>query len=194
MIQSKVDYLTYLERDLFSKFGVKKLSIKRKLKLFFYRDWVWEFQKSLRRLEYVYNCRNGIYRKLSLPLVFLRYKRLSVKLGFTIPINTFGPGLAIVHQGTIIVNSGVRVGANCRIHTCVNIGTQAGYASKCPIIGDNCYIGPGAKLFGDIKIASNIAIGANAVVNKSFLEEGVIIAGVPAKVIGKSDTKNFNRK
>lgn len=54
-----------------------------------------------------------------------------------------------------------------------------------PVIGDNCYIGPGAKLFGDIRIGNNVAIGANSVVNKSF-EDNVTIAGVPAKIVNKS--------
>lgn len=43
------------------------------------------------------------------------------------------------------------------------------------------YIGPGAKIFGKIKIADGIKIGANAVVNKSFLSAGKTIVGVPAK-------------
>lgn len=43
-------------------------------------------------------------------------------------------------------------------------------SKKAPKIGDNVYIGPGAVLFGDIEIADNCWIGANAVVNKSFLE------------------------
>ena len=49
--------------------------------------------------------------------------------------------------------------------------------------GDNVYIGPGAMLFGPIRIADDIAIGANAVVNRSFLEPGITIAGAPAMKI-----------
>jgi serine O-acetyltransferase len=45
------------------------------------------------------------------------------------------------------------------------------------------YIAPGAKIYGAIEIADNIAIGANAVVNKSFLEPNITIAGVPARKI-----------
>ena len=51
-----------------------------------------------------------------------------------------------------------------------------------PHIGDDCYLGPGAKIYGDIKIGNNVAIGANAVVNKS-LDSNCTIAGIPAKVI-----------
>ena len=38
---------------------------------------------------------------------------------------------------------------------------------------------------GDIEIADNRWIGANAVVNKSFLEPYSVIAGVPGKVVRK---------
>jgi serine O-acetyltransferase len=111
----------------------------------------------------------------------MRFHILSMLLGFTIPTNVFGPGLNIAHRGTIVVNGFTKVGANCRIHACVNIGTKAGYRDVAPTIGDNVYIGPGVKIFGDVKIANGVAIGANAVVNKSFEEEHVTIAGVPAK-------------
>lgn len=62
----------------------------------------------------------------------------------------------------------------------VNIGQKGGAA---PNIGNCIYISPGAKLFGAIEVADHIQIGANAVVNKSFTEEGISIAGVPARKV-----------
>ena len=53
------------------------------------------------------------------------------------------------------------------------------------------YIAPGAKIYGNIIIANNIAIGANAVVNKSFEEENILIAGNPAKKIKTIDIKKI---
>ena len=55
------------------------------------------------------------------------------------------------------------------------------------------YIGPGAVLYGDIEIADNCYVGANAVVNKSFVEPYSVIVGMPAKVI-KIETKAWNEK
>ncbi|AKB56359.1 MULTISPECIES: serine O-acetyltransferase [Methanosarcina] len=107
---------------------------------------------------------------------------MSVHLGFSIPINVFGPGLCIAHRGTIIINKNTRVGENCRIHACTNIGSSRAEVSA-PQIGNNVYIGPGAKIFGNIVIADDIAIGANSVVNKSFYEKGISIAGIPAEKI-----------
>ena len=48
----------------------------------------------------------------------------------------------------------------------MNIGAHHDKASR---IGNNVYIGPGAIIFGDIEIADNVSIGANATVNKSVL-------------------------
>ena len=104
--------------------------------------------------------------------------------------NVFGPGLAIVHYGTIVINSAVRIGENCRIHACVNIGASGG-SVEAPQIGNNVYIAPGAKIYGNIKIANNIAIGANAAVGKSFEEDSIFIAGNPAKKIKEIDIKKI---
>jgi serine O-acetyltransferase len=99
--------------------------------------------------------------------------------------------LSIAHYGSIIVNGGARIGANCRIHVGVNIGTEAGKSLTAPRIGDNCYIGPGAKVFGDIIIGPNTVIGSNAVVNQSFVEGGITIAGVPARVVSEKSSNGL---
>jgi serine O-acetyltransferase len=186
MILSFSDYLYYNEADRIA-LGRKKIKFlsKNKIKSFFIPDHIWNFQKLMRKLEYYHNCKTDISSKIYLGYLYFAYYRLSTKLGFSISINTFGPGLSIAHVGTIILNKGTNIGANCRLNCDVNIGTKAGYAEKAPQIGDNVYIGPGAKIYGDIQIANNVAIGANSVVNKSFLTENISIAGVPAKVISE---------
>lgn len=178
MIQSRQEYLQYLEADRIS------LNLKGTLKQRLFED-VWKFQRLLRKCEYLTNCKkNTLYRLYT----WYRFRQLSTKFGFSIPLNVFGPGLAISHRGTIAVNPGARIGANCRLHVCVNIGTEAGKSVAAPTIGDNCYIGPGAKLFGEIVIGPNTAIGANAVVNKSFPDGNVTLGGIPAKVISQKST------
>lgn len=149
-----------------------------------FSDEIWKFERSLRFTEYYYNVYGS--RSLFYLLSKVRFKQLSIKLGFSIPINVFGPGLSIAHYGTIIVNGHARVGANCRLHANTLIGAnldEDGY----PIIGDNCYIGTGAKVFGDITIGNNVKIGANAVVNKSFPDNATLV-GIPAHMVLR-DTK-----
>lgn len=112
------------------------------------------------------------------------YWHFSMKLGFDIPPNTCGKGLVIHHYGCIVINGNARLGDYCVLQQGVNIGQ--GYSlSDVPTIGNNVWIGPGAKIYGKINIADGIAIGANSVVNKSFNEEDICIAGVPASKIGK---------
>lgn len=109
-------------------------------------------------------------------------EKIILQLGFSIGPNIFGPGLSIPHYGNIVINPNVRIGNNCRIHVGVNIGASGGKTSV-PRIGDDVYIGPGAILFGDIKIGNNVMIGANSTVTKSFEEDNIVIAGSPAQII-----------
>lgn len=113
---------------------------------------------------------------------------MRITLGFDIPINVIGPGLFIAHVGSIVISRGARIGANLRINIGVVIGEDRGIQNA-PTIGNNVTIEPGSKVFGNIEIADGIHIGANSVVNKSFLESGVVIAGVPAKMI--STNRNY---
>lgn len=185
MITSKKDYLYYISQDRMA-LGLPPPNIKQKVAYLFAPNYIYHFQKLLRKLEYYHNCKRGGFNKIICLLIKLRFRRASLKLGFSIPINVFGPGLAIVHYGTIVVNSNAQIGKNCRIHACTNIGASGG-SKEAPKIGDNVYIGPGAKIYGNITIGNNNAIGANATVFKSFEESGMMIAGNPAKVIREID-------
>jgi serine O-acetyltransferase len=192
MIRSKDDYIWYLEADRIA-LSRPKPTILSNIIAIFNPDYIWSFQRLLRRLEYLKNVKpSGAIGKVVYFFLRLRFKKMSLKLGFSIPENVFGPGLAIVHYGTIVVNKNTRVGANCRIHVDTNIGASGG-TDRAPCIGDNVYIAPGVKIFGDIKIPNNTAFGANAVVNRTFKEEGTLIAGVPAKVIGEIDIRKLIR-
>lgn len=175
MIKSKKDYEYYLLADN----GFRKPTFID----FIFPNPIIKFKRLLRLLEYYRNVRSGPVNKIIYYFHKYRFKNLSLKLGFSIPENTFGPGLNIPHYGPIVVNAGARIGANCKIHVCTNIGESGGVAGA-PTLGDNVYIGPGAKIYGKITIASNIAIAANAAVGKSFFNEGKILGGVPAKEIG----------
>lgn len=68
------------------------------------------------------------------------------------------------------VGSYVTAGHNCILHGCV--------------IGDNVLIGMGAILLDNCKIGSNSLIAAGTVVKENFVvPEGVLVAGVPGKII-----------
>ena len=157
-------------------------------------DYIWRYERLLRRSEYWKNTASNPIAVVIGKIYRLRLTRLGARLGFSIPLNAFGKGLSIAHIGTIVVNSHARIGERCRIHVGVNIGTAAGFADRAPVIGDDVYIGPGVKIFGDIVIADRIAVGANAVVNKDFKVPGISIAGVPAAKIGDKGNPDYERQ
>jgi len=189
MITSKKEYLHYLQEDK-RALQIKHPSLSSRIKEFLFPHPIWKFQKTLRKLEYSTNCQKGLLAGVYRNYLKLKFRKVSIKMGFSIPPNVFGPGLAIVHYGTIVVNANSKVGKNCRIHACTNIGASGGKKAA-PQIGDNVYIAPGAKIYGDITIGNNIAIGANAVVNKSFPEDGILIAGNPAQKIKEVNIKKI---
>lgn len=156
-------------------------------------DYIWRYERLLRRCEYWNNTAQSPISAVISKLYRLRLAHMGAKLGFTIPLNVFEKGLSIAHIGTIVVNSHAHVGERCRIHAGVNVGTSAGFSDKAPTIGNDVYIGPGAKIYGEITIADQIAIGANAVVNKSFEIPGISIAGIPAKKISDKGNPDCSR-
>ena len=180
MIKSKKDLLYYLEAD---KIAMGVGNQKRPHTISRYEsDIIWKFERTLRFTEYYHNCKSKGLNKIIYKLWQYRLFRMQVKTGFGIPINVFGPGFSISHLGPIVINGFAKVGKNCRLHpfTCIGIdGRSNGVAN----IGDNVYISTGAKIIGDVTIANNVAIAANAVVVKSILEENTTWGGVPARKI-----------
>jgi serine O-acetyltransferase len=181
MITDKVTYRYYLKRDL-KAYQLEKLSIYN----YFWMDSL-RFLLRLRKIEYLHNVRyKNILCRIYLFYLEIINHQLSTRLGFSIPKNVFGAGLCLVHYGTIVVSSKAKIGENCRIHPSTSIGDFNG----APVIGNNVYIGPGAKLFGNITIGNNVTVGANAVVNTN-IPDNVSVGGIPAKIISnKSSVQN----
>ncbi len=183
MITTKKELKYYLEQDAIAL----RCEEKKHPKLF--GDELWKFQIVLRKTEYYNNLYQNSKKYYIIHYAWYKFwfHKTSIKLGFSIPLNIFGPGLSIAHYGTIVVNPAAKVGKNCRLQEGVNIGATNG-SSLAPQIGNNVFIGTGAKIIGDIFIADDVAIGANAVVVKSINESGVTYGGVPAKKISSNNS------
>lgn len=178
MITDKASYKYYLERDL-KAYGLKEYNFYSYCRIDSLR-----FLRRLRKIEFLYNTkRNKLFSRLQLLFLETINHKLALKLSFTIPKNVFGAGLCFVHYGTIVVSPKALIGENCRIHPSTSIGDYNG----APTIGNNVYIGPGAKLFGNISVGNNVAIGANAVVNAD-VPTNVTVGGIPAKIISQKSS------
>lgn len=181
MIKDKEAYYEYLRQD--------QLALGRrddnKPRLF--GDEIWKLERLLRRVEYTKNCKKGPVGVLLGKYYGYRFHRLSVRLGMTLPINVFGPGLSIPHYGTIVVHANAQIGKNCRLQEGVTIGAANG-SHEAATIGNNCYFGSGAKVIGAVRIADDVAVGANAVVMRDILEPGTTWAGIPARKISDNDS------
>lgn len=183
MIHSYKAYLYYLARD-----KIALGETRRRPRPF--RDEIWRFEIRLRRAEYADACCRHVWQLPYRLISRFLYHSSSVRLGFSVPLHVFGEGLSIAHYGYLVVNSGARVGKNCRIQEGVTIGATGG-SEKAPVIGDNVFIGSGAKIIGDIRIADNMVIGAGSVVVSSFPDPGITVAGVPARKVSSRDSSPY---
>lgn len=96
-----------------------------------------------------------------------------------------GKGLYIGHSNGIVISPKAKIGENLRIMQQVTIGSTWGTNNNECVIGNNVFIGAGAKILG-VKIGDNVTIGANSVVIKD-VPDNCIVAGIPAKVVKYKD-------
>ena len=174
MIQSKEDLKRYLETEgkKYHKKWYYNLPIMMTEQQILYKH-----AKFLRKAEYAAN-----NRKLTRVWYLFRLLRIQTRYGISIPLNVLDEGFEMAHLGSVIINAGSCIGKNAKLHPGVCIGANH---DKAPKIGDNVYLGPGAKVFGDIVLGDNIQVGANAVVTKSCMKDGAILVGIPAKDVSK---------
>lgn len=182
MICTKADLRHYLEADA-------KANMRKSLRPQWFGDEIWKFIVALRRLEYCTNATDmpGVFMLPGRFYYKCRLHNLGIKLGYSIPINVIGKGLSLVHCGTIVIAKGARIGENCRIHEGVTIGATNG-SDQAATIGNNVFLATGAKVIGEVTIADDVAIAANAVVTASIHERGTTWGGVPAKKISENDS------
>ena len=103
-----------------------------------------------------------------------------------------------IGQSTIIYgNGGVEIGNNVMVAgQCFIVASshrfdehdkpikEQGHSAKGIQIGNNVWIGAGAKILDGVTIEDNAIVAANAVVNKDVMS-GSIVGGIPAQTIGQ---------
>ena len=99
MIKTKQELKFFLAADRIMNRGVPRRSLKRKLIELISPDYIMKYLSALRHVEYYAGRGYSPCRILS----EYRFKRLGIKLGFTVARNVFDYGLTIPHYGTIVV-------------------------------------------------------------------------------------------
>jgi serine O-acetyltransferase len=95
----------------------------------------------------------------------------------------FGPGFVLIHAHGVVINGAVRAGKNLKIEHQVTIGAER---RQMPVIGDDVFIGAGAKIIGAVTIGDGARIGANAVVVHDVPAHTTVV-GIPAKPVKRKD-------
>jgi len=94
----------------------------------------------------------------------------------------FGPGFVLFHAGGVVINGRVRGGENVHLQHAVTLGDN-GYGET-PVLGNDVFIGAGAKVIGAVAVGDGARIGANAVVVKD-VEAHTTVVGIPARPVAR---------
>ena len=128
---------------------------------------------------------NVLIKIFLLPFYYVQFRFIRINWGIEIPATVkIGKGCYIGHFGGIIISPKAIIGKNANISHQITIGIS-GRADKrgVPIIGDNVYIAPGAKIFGKITIGDNVKIGANAVISKDIPNNSIAVMDFGIKIL-----------
>ena len=91
----------------------------------------------------------------------------------------FGPGFVLIHATGVVINGDVRGGARVFVEHQTTIGAERRQA---PTLGDDVFIGAGAKIIGSLRVGDGARVGANAVVVRDVPAHTTVV-GIPAKVV-----------
>ncbi|MFT3931882.1 MAG: serine O-acetyltransferase [Spongiibacteraceae bacterium] len=112
--------------------------------------------------------------------------RISNEFGVDIhPAAVIGRGVMMDHATGIVIGETAVVGNDVSIMQSVTLGgTGKEHGDRHPKVGNGVLLSAGAKVLGNIKIGEGAQVCAGSVVLKE-VPPHTIVAGVPAKVVGK---------
>ncbi len=96
-----------------------------------------------------------------------------------------GKGVFIDHGIGVVIGETAKVGDYVLLYQGVTLGgTGKEIGQRHPTLGRNVIVGAGAKILGNIKIANNVRIGANAVILRDVNANSTVV-GVPGRVVSR---------
>ncbi len=128
----------------------------------------------------------------------LRHQRYLERFGGGIGLDTVFAGVPVFPHGFqgVFISEGATIGKNCVIFHQVTIGSNALPDSGkpgSPTIGDNVYIGCGAKIIGNVHIGNNVRIGANCVVTQDVPDNATVVLERPRVILHNTPRDNRYR-
>lgn len=94
-----------------------------------------------------------------------------------------GKGLFIDHGAGVVIGETAEIGDNCTLYQGVTLGGTGKHKGKRhPTLGNNVFVGSGAKVLGPFTVGDNAKIGANAMVLNAVPANATAV-GVPARVV-----------
>jgi serine O-acetyltransferase len=111
------------------------------------------------------------------------FKLAEILTGVSLPAHArIGKGLYIGHFGNIFVHPDAVIGERCSLSHGVTIGVLGRGRAGVPRLGDDVYVGAGAKILGPVIVGDGAVIGANAVVLEDVPAFATAV-GVPARIV-----------
>ncbi len=137
-----------------------------------------------------YRVAHWLWRQGRSSLALFFQNRISCEFGVDIhPAAKVGHGVLMDHATGIVIGETAVVGNNVSLMQSVTLGgTGKEHGDRHPKVADGVLISAGAKILGNIRIGEGSHVAAGSVVLKEVPPHS-LVAGVPAKVIGKPDTE-----
>ncbi|MDE7160949.1 MAG: hypothetical protein K2O24_08945 [Muribaculaceae bacterium] len=192
MIRSKKELEFYMLADRMMNRGRFKPTLKDRLRDVVFPDYIMRYLRSMRVSSYLFreSERNepdsprqdspGLLMWIKGVYHSIRYRRLGVKLGYSIGRHSLGYGVVLSHYGTIVVGETNRIGRYAVLHTSTCVSDNG------KTIGDAFYLATGAKVVGGVNLGDNVTVGANAVVSRPCEEGNCLLTGIPASAQKKA--------
>ena len=157
-----------------------------------------DVKKIINLRKKIFNSKNDIFSKILKKIREIKHNKICYKNSAFIslgnPIFIDEESVCFPHGLCgVFISGGAIIGKNCTIFQQVTIGSNTLEDSKhvgAPTIGDNVFIGAGAKIIGNVKIGDNVRIGAGAIVVDDVPNNSTIIMKGSKIIKSSKDRKN----
>ncbi len=105
------------------------------------------------------------------------------------PGAVIGPGLFISHGWGTVIGGETRIGKRAFLLQQVTLGAPSqGRLAQMPTVGDDVFIGAGAKVIGDVRVGDRVFIGVNAVVTCDVPSDSKVVSTAEVRITPRETT------